>query len=130
MVAGVDASPHKLPEMFVVPAATPVANPVVLMVATDGVAELQLTAFVTVAEPAVAVNCAVCPIPMVVFAGGLMVTEVKAVPVTVTVALPGMLFATAVTVAVPGPSATPVLLPFMHTVLFAEELQCASAVTS
>jgi hypothetical protein len=124
-------SPHKLPVMFVDPAETPVASPVLLIVATAGVCEFQVMAFVTVFELTVPVNCWVVPALIVAF-GGATVTfdEVSAVPVMVTCALPRTLLAMADTVALPGPIATPVLLPFMQSMLVAEEVQLAWVVTS
>lgn len=120
----------RVPEMFAMPAATPVAKPVLLMVATPVLFEVHVSALVTVLEPAVAVNCAFCPTGMVVpVAGGLTVTEVTAVPVTVAFDLPSILFAIADTTGDPCARANPTL-PFMQSEVGEEDVQFAWLVTS
>ena len=133
-----EVCPAKVAVMVEVPAATPVARPVVdTTVATLGVPDFQIADAVTLMdEPslydAVATNCCVTPIAIV--AGvGIDATEidVNVAAVTVKVAA-GEIIPPKVAVMAEVPAATPVARPFSPTVATAgvPEIQLADVVTS
>ena len=132
-----EAPPEVLPEvaeMVVVPAATAVARPLLLTVATDGFEELQVTCAVTSklvpSEYApVAVSCWVTPIGMLELADVTRMED-RVAEVTVREAPPGIPPEVAEMVVVPA--ATAVARPLLLTVATDgfDELQVTCAVTS
>ncbi len=103
------------------PGATDVANPVMLIVATDGFEELQaicllISRFVPSENAPVAVNCSVIPagVPGMLGSAGLMDMEVRVARVTITVVMPERFSEVAVMVAVPRPM--PLTIPILSTV--------------
>ena len=120
---------HEVAVMVVVPLPTSVASPfvpeVLLMVATAGADEDQVTALVTSLPPALAVNCVV-PLPNAMLRLGGVMVMACCVPHTVTLAVPVIPVLAAVIVAVPGdtPVSTPVV-GSMVAMLGADEDQAA-----
>jgi hypothetical protein len=107
--------------MIEMPAPTDVANPVMLITATDRLEELQaiwllISRFVPSENAPVAVNCWVIPAGVAGMLGsaGLMDMEVRDARVTKTVVIPEMFPEAAVMVAIPRPM--PLTIPILSTV--------------
>ena len=124
-------TPPTVAAMTLVPGATPVARPALVIVATLVVADVHVAvAVMSCFEPSentpVAANCCVVPatMPGVV---GVTSMEVMVVPVTVSVVVPEMLPEVAVMVVVPPPTAVARPVVLMDAVAVVDELQVTSA---